>query len=339
MFPFAKDGRSYSPFGKGGFRGIFPTGCHPGQRLAYLMVVALLLAALGCSAAAPAPTAAPEAPPAGMTGSPQFSAILVTNDLAVGTNRVSFGLVDLEGRPLRTPQAQVEAVYYAPGNDEGEARQTATAEFLPWPPPGQRGVYITTLDFDEPGDGTAGQPGLWVLKITTTAEDGSVVEAQTAARVGETTSTPGIGAAVPRSETPTVRDVPDLYHISTAHPPDPDLYQMSIAQALDQGKPLVVVFATPAFCVSATCGPQVEVISQVKERHQGEVNFVHVEVYRDPHLMEGTPSFDKLAPAVHEWGLLSEPWTFIIDREGRLHAKYEQFTPADEIERALQEVQ
>jgi hypothetical protein len=138
--------------------------------------------------------------------------------------------------------------------------------------------------------------------------------------------------------TPTARDVDDLSRITTDNPPDPDLYQLSIHEALEAGKPLVVVFATPAFCVSATCGPQVEMVSQVKERHLGEANFIHVEVFENPHLIQGGRPTGGLAPAVEEWGLLTEPWTFVIDREGKVHAKFEQFTPAEEIEEALREV-
>lgn len=344
---FNKRGPEKSPFSKGGFRGIFTRVLQPSRWIPAVIIAALLLAALGCSSAgtsaspspqASSPTGASPEGPTGPPGGPQYGAILVTSDLAVGTNRVSFGLIDRDNMPVRTPEAQVESVYFPPGKDQGEVRQTATAEFVQWPPPGQRGVYVTELNFDAPGEGTADQPGFWALRITTTTDGGAEVEAQTAVGVKEEPSTPAIGSPVPRSETPTARDVEDLSHISTANPPDPDLYQLSIAEALETGKPLVVVFATPAFCVSATCGPQVEIVSQVKERHQDEANFIHVEVFQDPHLIEGRRPTDNLAPAVEEWGLPTEPWTFVIDREGKVHARFEQFTPAEEIERALREV-
>ena len=41
---------------------------------------------------------------------------------------------------------------------------------------------------------------------------------------------------------------------------------------------------------------------------------------------------------VEEWGLPTEPWTFVVDREGRVQAKFEQFTPAEEIEAALKDL-
>jgi hypothetical protein len=331
--------RGESPFTKGGFRGIFKMGILPRSWRAAILASLLLLAALGCANIASSPASTPTAaPPAGPAGGPQFSAFLATTDLAVGTNRVSFGIIDLDNMPVRTPRAQVQSVYFPPGQDKGQVRQTATAEFIQWPPPGERGVYVTTLDFDAPGEGTQAQPGLWALQITTTTGDGEPVQAQTIVEVREESSTPAIGSPAPRSVTPTARDGEDLSNITTDDPPDPDLYQLSIQEALETGKPLVVVFATPAFCVSATCGPQVEMVSQVKERHLGEANFIHVEVFENPHLIQGGRPTGGLAPAVEEWGLLTEPWTFVIDREGKVHAKFEQFTPAEEIEQALLEV-
>ena len=41
------------------------------------------------------------------TDTPIFSAIVVSQDLAVGENRVAFGLVDLDGMPIRADQASV----------------------------------------------------------------------------------------------------------------------------------------------------------------------------------------------------------------------------------------
>jgi hypothetical protein len=308
----------------------------PGKNWRIVLAInLLLLMAVACATAAPPrPAEAPTLPP----GGPKFSAVLATQDLAVGANRVAFGLLDRDGMPVRTEEAQVRAVYFPPGQQEGEVRQTATARFLQWPPPGDRGVYVTTLNFDVAGQASGPQDGLWELQITATTDDGALVEAQTAVKVKEEPATPGIGEPAPASETPTAQEVDDLSTITSADSPDPELYQLSIREALETGKPTVVVFATPAFCVSATCGPQVEMVSQVKERHKGEANFIHVEVFQNPHLIQAGRPDTGLAPAVEEWGLPTEPWTFVINKEGRIHARFEQFTPAEEIEAALLEV-
>ena len=131
-------------------------------------------------------------------------------------------------------------------------------------------------------------------------------------------------------------DVSDLGHITSDVDPDPDLYQVSIDDAIVDDKALVLIFSTPAFCVSATCGPQLEIIKNIKTRYMG-VNFIHVEAFQDPHLIkEGIISLERVR-TMYEWGLTTEPWTFVVDSDGRVRAKFEQFVTEDEIVIALEE--
>ena len=265
-------------------------------------------------------------------GGPQFSAVIVTTDLAVGPNRVVFGLVDREGMPVRPAEVQVKAVYLDPEGKTSKVRATAVAHFQEWPL-GNQGVFTTQLSLDK--------PGFWKLKVETTTAGGTEIKAEGAFEVKAESDTPTVGQPAPRSRTLTIdslEDINDLGAITSAKPPDPDLYRMSVDEALDSGKPLVLVFSTPAFCVSATCGPQVDVISQVKGKYQDRANFIHVEVFEDPHLIEGGRPMGGTVPAVKEWNLPTEPWTFIIDGEGRVRAKFEQLTTAQEIEAALLEI-
>ena len=61
-------------------------------------------------------------------------------------------------------------------------------------------------------------------------------------------------------------------------------------------------------------------------------------MFKDPHLIEGNRALAETVPAVEEWNLPTEPWTFVIDKDGMVRAKFEQFTSADIIEEALREV-
>ena len=300
------------------------------QSLPHLLLAASLLVFLAaCTSPAP-PPAVP-----GPLGGPEVSAILANSDLAVGDNRVAFGLVDRNNMPIRTKEAQVQTVFFPPGVDQGQIRATVTAKWRSWPPPGNRGVYVATLNFDQPGEGTEAVPALWGLEIATTGADGQTIHAKTVARVAATSSTPSLGEPAPPSVTPTARDTTDLSTISTAANPDPDLYRLSVHEALQESKPLVVTFSTPAFCVSATCGPQLEVVAQLKDNYREQANFIHVEVVEDPHLVtQGRPT-SRWVPAVAEWGMESEPWTFVVDSQGLVQAKFEQFTPLEDIEAAL----
>ena len=56
-----------------------------------------------------------------------------------------------------------------------------------------------------------------------------------------------------------------------------------------------------------------------------------------PSLIGGGSPGGGLVPAVEQWGMPTEPWTFVIDREGRIRAKFEQFTSAEEIEATLKD--
>ena len=292
----------------------------------------LLLAAVACFA--PGRAGEPTPPP----GGPEYSAIMVSSDLAMGSNRLVFGLVTRDNAPVRAAEAQVRALYTAPGTTEAVERKNVTAQFLPWPPEGSnRGVFVTTMEFDVAGEATQDNPGLWELQVTATTADGTLIEATTAVRVTEAQVTPAIGAPAPPSVTPTAGSVDDLSTITSAPNPDPELYQLSVHEALESGKPLVVLFSTPAFCVSATCGPQLEALGRLKERYRSQANFIHVEVFADPHLIQGDRFSAKRVPAVDEWGLPTEPWTFVVDQTGRISAKFEQFTPEEEIEAALQD--
>ena len=282
------------------------------------------------SACSSVPSGSPSgAPTLVALGGPQFSVVIITTDLGVGPNRVAFGVVDREGMPVRPAEAQVKASLLDPETKTSEVRSTSVAHFQQWPI-GTQGVLTTQLFLDK--------PGFWQLNVEATAADGSDVEARGAFQVKANSDTPTVGQPAPRSVTLTLdslEDLSDLTTISSAAAPDPDLYQMSVDAALDTGKPLILVFSTPAFCVSATCGPQVAIISQIKEKYQDMANFIHVEVFENPHLIEGGRPVGDTVAAVAEWNLPTEPWTFVIDGEGLVRAKFEQFTTKKEIETAL----
>ena len=262
-------------------------------------------------------------------GGPEYSAIIITSDLAVGPNRILFGIINRDGMPVPGPSAEVESYFMVPGAEERELKESLTVPFINWPT-SVLGVFGAPLDFD-----TA---GLYQLDINYTSNEGTPIFAQGNLLIKESASTPAIGAAAPTSVTNTAANAEDIFHITSASNPDLDLYQYSVHEALEQAKPLVVVFATPAFCLSATCGPQVAQLTSVKESVGDLANYIHVEVFEEPHEIEDQRPTGGLVPAVREWGLPTEPWTFIIDAQGLVHAKFEQFATAEEIEEKLLEL-
>ena len=114
--------------------------------------------------------------------------------------------------------------------------------------------------------------------------------------------------------------------LTTAVHPDRALYTTSVAQALAAHEPFVVTFATPKFCTSRTCGPVVDVVSHVRKQLAGsDVRFMHVEVYADNDPARGYNRW------MRRWGLQSEPWVFLVGRDGRIKAKFEGAVSAGEV--------
>ena len=276
----------------------------------------------------PAPT---EEPAASGEAGPELSGILATKDLGVGANRISFLLVSPRAL-VKVPSATVKSVNLSAPDAVVE---TSTAEFFLWPF-GSRGNYATELTFDQPGE--------WRLDVEVTEEDGSISMAQIPLTIGERSDTPSFGDGPPSADNKTINDVGSLAELSTSSMPDADLYQQTVAEALAEAKPLLVVFASPALCTSPTCGPQVETVEGLKDLYKDRASFIHVEVYDNPAEIQGDLDRARYAPMVDEWGLsaqtgyLNESWVFIFGADGTVTSKFQGYASIEELTKALDAV-
>ena len=140
----------------------------------------------------------------------------------------------------------------------------------------------------------------------------------------------GVGEKAPRSPTPTLASAHGaVSELTTRVPPDRALLRYSIAGSISAHKPFVVTFATPRFCTSRTCGPVVDVVEAVRRRFSRDLNFIHVEVYKRNRPALGYNRW------MRQWGLRSEPWTFLVGRDGRVKAKFEGSVSVRELESAI----
>jgi hypothetical protein len=74
----------------------------------------------------------------------------------------------------------------------------------------------------------------------------------------------------------------------------------------------------------------VDVVQSVARRFSGSgISFIHVEVFRDN---DPTKGYNRW---MREWGLTSEPWTFLVGRDGRIKAEFEGSVSAAELTRAV----
>jgi hypothetical protein len=250
-------------------------------------------------------------------------ALQASSELAKGRNRFGIGLLDARNQPVTTGNVNLE-FFKLKADGTGEKRSESAAVFRSVG--GQsKGIWVVSVDFAETGP--------WGAQATLSQDNAASRVARMNFEVKDKFTAPGYGEPAVRSASLTAGDVGgDLSHVCTNQPPC-ELHTMSIAQALESGqKPLLVSFATPALCTSATCGPELDAVLQLHKSYGDRANFIHVEIYDYP--------FDgqRVARAVDEWHLPSDPWTFVVDRTGIVRDRFEGAAPFDELEPALKQV-
>ena len=301
------------------------------------------------AAPATATPAAPAAPPAAgaepteAPGQPQdnqsasgdtpgegleLNVILATTVLEVGEQRVAFLLATPTGLVKGDTNVSITPVYLT----DNTAGESVATRFHQWPY-GVRGAFAAEIGFDRPGQ--------WRLDITAEGPDGGAGTVEI--EILEDSSVPFIGSVGPLSENKTLSSAGAIELITTDYTPDLSLYEVTIREAVESPLPAVVVFASPAFCTTATCGPQVDAVSELRESYAGQAHFIHVEIYDNPDEIQGDLDRARIAPTVDEWGLtgiehwFNESWSFVLDADGRVQDRFEGFATVAELEEALQE--
>ena len=260
--------------------------------------------------------------------SEQINLELSTPDLGVGIQRFGVVLSDDFGL-IKFPIVKLTASHFPDGYDaepSAEIENSALARFFLFPL-GTRGIHTTDLEFD--------RPGLWSVSAEIPRADGSSAHVEVWFPVAEKAHSITVGQPAPASESRTVASTGDIATLTTGSLRDQDLYQHSIAESLEHDRPLLIVFASPAFCTNAVCGPQVEIASELQDDYGDKIDFVHVDLYANPHEIQGDLSKARLTPILKEWGLSSQEWTFIVGKDGFVTHRFENFAPKPELIEAL----
>jgi hypothetical protein len=217
----------------------------------------------------------------------------------------------LDGPAIGPFPAAVETL----GTQPAFRAQTTTSD-----PDAASVVYTTHVNF--PSDGE------WQIAALVRQGDELTATLLPSAVVGAFSKVPQVGQKAPLIHTPTADDAGgDLSKITTRIPPDTQ-NKVDYADALGK-EPIVLLFATPQFCVSRVCGPVVDVAEQVKQLYGDEVAFIHMEIYKD-----NDPNKDPL-PQVRAFHLPGEPWLFGIGRNGRIEAEIEGAFGVEELTRVV----
>lgn len=245
-------------------------------------------------------------------------------DFVPGDIRYSFLVIKHDARPVERGRARV----WLARSQFGRPFESAIARLATIGPPGAGEsafggvgrIYVVQLRIRSPGR-------YWLVAEPV----GAKIQALGTLDVRARSDSVAVGAKAPDSASPTLASAHGIVsQLTTRVPPDRALLRYSIAGSLAARKPFVVTFATPRYCTSRTCGPVVDVVNYVRRRFAASgVRFIHVEVYKENRPTLGYNRWMK------QWGLQSEPWTFLVGRDGRIKAKFEGSISAAELEAAI----
>ena len=238
-----------------------------------------------------------------------LSALLLATDLYASDapQRFVFGLA--EGREYTSgPPATIAFAL-----NQGQLGESLPTALHSVGLPSGRGVYTVDASFPE--------PGVWLGLVSVEGE-----EAEIAFQVQEQPTALVPGAAAPRAPSPTVADPMGVEPLCTRDP-DCSLHDRSLDELLGTGKPVAVLFATPARCSSQYCGPVLDELLTLVDDYRERIDFVHVEIYMADTGVETVPT-------VQAWNLATEPWLYGVDPSGTIASRLDGAFGRDEV-RAL----
>jgi hypothetical protein len=271
-------------------------------------------------------------------GAPQRVQVGIVASDANGIRVVTQGTVDLAFSYLGTD-----------GSGQPAAGPTATADFVPVPGTDASGGTPTIIaganGVYEAEDVTFDAAGIWRAALSIEI-DGVARELSTDFRVDPESGIPAPGMPAPKTDTLTIdsKNVDDESIDSMAgggNPiPDPELHEWTIAEAIEQGRPALVLFGTPAHCTSRFCGPEVVELQRLAAAHPDRAVYIHVEIWKE---------YDGDAQVVNkgaaEWLLrelpdgtpeMTEPWLFLIGSDGIVADRWGPLFDSAEVAAALE---
>ena len=298
-------------------------------RAAWIAVLGLVLGACSGTAGTSSPTASVIT----VGGGAALTPVIVNEEFGVGMNHLVFTVVDSTNTPVAAPDMPARVSFSQPGGS-GVSIPATDAAFV-WGILGSRGFYVTDVTFPSAGD--------WVA--TFQVGTGATAAPQAVQfQVKDKTSAIAIGDKAPSTDTPTLASVGgDPKKISSDPSPDPRFYQVSELAALAAHKPFVLVFATPAFCTSAQCGPTLDHVKTIAAAYP-TVDFINVEPYKlqftdgklQP-ILDATGNL-QATNVTDAWGILSEPWVYVVDKSGIVKASFPSVFSDQELKSAIDAV-
>jgi len=296
--------------------------------LVRVLVAGVVFAVAACGGPGPSPStnAASATPDAGVFP------LIISSEQTVGPNRILFSFVDGQGKPIGAADRTAAVRFTGPG---GQSVEAPNSTFV-WAIENVSGVYVTEADFPA--------AGAWTATFTTEAPNSPPQEIPFSFDVLADAHAVQPGEPAPSVDTPTLDDVGgDVKKLSSDTSADPAFYETSVADALAAHEPFVLAFATPAFCQTQTCGPTLEKVKAVAKNHP-DVTFINVEPYQlsfaDGGLQPVLDANGQLQPveATNAYGLLTEPFVFVVGGDGIVKASFELIFTPEEMDEALKDL-
>jgi hypothetical protein len=185
--------------------------------------------------------------------------------------------------------------------------------------------------------------GIYLVDVTVGKEHPQPAAFQVAPDAPE----PLVGGRAIASESPTTDDHRGVDPICTRTPVC-SMHAVTIADALQKGLPTIITFATPAYCVSRTCGPTVDTVETVAKEFAGKVTFIHIEPFRSADAgakalaleSQGKASSDTSgdSPTFHGWKLGTEPWTYFVGADSVIKDRFMGSIGEDEVRSAVKDL-
>ena len=242
---------------------------------------------------------------------------LATSVFTVGKSRLAFGVIDDQGQfvygptvvyAAPTPDAPAVGPFAAPADvliTEGRYRSKQAAEETdPF-----AAVYQTQVPFD--------RKGAWAILVVTQKGD-TYVAAPTQVQVTtkQADDIPDVGEQAPKTKTDTLASVGGNEDMLDTRTPPSDMHEHSFDQVVGT-RPVALLFSTPQLCQSRVCGPVTDIALQMKAKYGDQAEFIHQEVYVD-----NSPDAGLREP-LKAFRLRSEPWLFVVGKNGKVTARLE----------------
>ncbi len=133
-------------------------------------------------------------------------------------------------------------------------------------------------------------------------------------------------------DTPTFDDERGIERLCTRAVPC-DFHELTLTEALESGKPTVLMISTPGFCQTEACGPVLDLLINALEGRD-DVAVIHAEPWQNPSAF-ADGQFPDPTDVVNTYQLPFEPLLLVADADGTIVSRLDAVWDRAEMDDAL----